>query len=589
VDRHRNDWKYALVGPITLTRARGRFGMTGSDRPRTRVHVSRRDWEGSGAPSVGARCPAVTVRPSKGVAVPATEGSGGRPEGHGRARMTNRDPFHCGAWVLPRPEPVVAGPGRRGSVGAKGACAASAWRTRGRVRGAVWLGWDTQAVGRADGWGTPSGAGVARASLVGQTRRGAERRRGRGRDAPASVQGPITLRQLEATEGGTGRPHTTGRHHPPPPSLYDRPPTPIPIVCPSSRLGRGGHFILAVDGGDAAGGDDGLKCGARRAAVGDGGPKSGVRRAGAERGAGQVGSPPRGGGGPHRRRGADDGRGQVGQPGGVDRSDQRGARQYGRRQVKGLHGGHSPGGWGGCVGSCFADGRHQVKWRGLGGGPRESGPPVAPGWRRDPEPGVLGCGKSGDETAAGPAAFQVNGGVGDGVPRVKCGGAVGRRGRGGPRNGGRPSSVAAQPAGDSTGGGGGGSGDNGRRGGGPYGSGLPPPGFATGAPPGMGGGRSRGGGVGGACPVDAPPRPYSVGGVSPAGPVRGHPGAEAGPGVAAVADTSPRAVRKPAGVTTDLPALLEAADAPWVERVASRLSNGMDGATADDMPPVVAW
>jgi len=42
-------------------------------------------------------------------------------------------------------------------------------------------------------------------------------------------------------------------------------------------------------------------------------------------------------------------------------------------------------------------------------------------------------------------------------------------------------------------------------------------------------------------------------------------------------------------VTTDLPALLEAADAPWVERVASRLSNGMDGATADDMPPVVAW
>jgi len=45
----------------------------------------------------------------------------------------------------------------------------------------------------------------------------------------------------------------------------------------------------------------------------------------------------------------------------------------------------------------------------------------------------------------------------------------------------------------------------------------------------------------------------------------------------------------PAGVTTDLPALLKAADVPWVERVASRLSNGMDGATADDIPPVFAW
>jgi len=44
----------------------------------------------------------------------------------------------------------------------------------------------------------------------------------------------------------------------------------------------------------------------------------------------------------------------------------------------------------------------------------------------------------------------------------------------------------------------------------------------------------------------------------------------------------------PAGVTTDLPALQEAGDAPWVERVAARLSNVMDGATADDVPPVVA-
>jgi len=42
-------------------------------------------------------------------------------------------------------------------------------------------------------------------------------------------------------------------------------------------------------------------------------------------------------------------------------------------------------------------------------------------------------------------------------------------------------------------------------------------------------------------------------------------------------------------VTADLSALLEAADAPWVERVAVRLSNVMDDATAGDVTPVVAW
>jgi len=45
----------------------------------------------------------------------------------------------------------------------------------------------------------------------------------------------------------------------------------------------------------------------------------------------------------------------------------------------------------------------------------------------------------------------------------------------------------------------------------------------------------------------------------------------------------------PAGVTADLPALLEAADAPWVERVAVRLSNVMEEATAGAVTPVVAW
>jgi len=44
-----------------------------------------------------------------------------------------------------------------------------------------------------------------------------------------------------------------------------------------------------------------------------------------------------------------------------------------------------------------------------------------------------------------------------------------------------------------------------------------------------------------------------------------------------------------AGVETDLPALLEAGDAPSVKRADASLSNVMDGATADDVPTVVAW
>jgi len=46
VDRLRNDLKYALVGHVTLVRARGRFGLTGSDRPgreSTCSLLSRRD------------------------------------------------------------------------------------------------------------------------------------------------------------------------------------------------------------------------------------------------------------------------------------------------------------------------------------------------------------------------------------------------------------------------------------------------------------------------------------------------------------------------------------------------------------------
>jgi len=57
----------------------------------------------------------------------------------------------------------------------------------------------------------------------------------------------------------------------------------------------------------------------------------------------------------------------------------------------------------------------------------------------------------------------------------------------------------------------------------------------------------------------------------------------------AAAEASPRAVRTTCRVTTDLPALLKAADPPWVERVALRLSNVTDGATTDDIPTVFAW
>jgi len=40
---------------------------------------------------------------------------------------------------------------------------------------------------------------------------------------------------------------------------------------------------------------------------------------------------------------------------------------------------------------------------------------------------------------------------------------------------------------------------------------------------------------------------------------------------------------------TDLRALLEAGDAPWVTQVASRLDSAMEEATADDATPVVKW
>jgi len=84
----------------------------------------------------------------------------------------------------------------------------------------------------------------------------------------------------------------------------------ILAVSRASKLGRGSHVVLAVDGGHAAGGVGGPECGAhsaagrvggpeygaRRAAGRVGGPECGVRRTGIGWDAGQVGSPSRGGG-----------------------------------------------------------------------------------------------------------------------------------------------------------------------------------------------------------------------------------------------------------------------------------------------------
>jgi len=100
---------------------------------------------------------------------------------------------------------------------------------------------------------------------------------------------------------GTGRPHMPAAASPFPH---------IPAVGRASKLGRGCHVVLAVDGGHAAGGVGGPacgahsaagsvggpECGARRAAGRVGGPECGARRTGIGWDAGQVGSPSRGGG-----------------------------------------------------------------------------------------------------------------------------------------------------------------------------------------------------------------------------------------------------------------------------------------------------
>jgi len=115
--------------------------------PMTRMHVSPLDWEGPGSPSVGARGPAVTVPPSKGVAVPAAQGQGaGLPEGYGRARTANRHPRSVGPWCClgqrrRGPPRIVGGP-----PGPREHALAPCGGHGGVSGGPVWPGWATQAV-----------------------------------------------------------------------------------------------------------------------------------------------------------------------------------------------------------------------------------------------------------------------------------------------------------------------------------------------------------------------------------------------------------------------------------------------------------
>ena len=87
--QNRRGWEYALVGHLTFARARGRFGTTGSDRLKLRVHVPPRDWVGSGSTSVGDRAPGVTVPPSKRGRRPGDPGPGG-PARESRARQDDK-------------------------------------------------------------------------------------------------------------------------------------------------------------------------------------------------------------------------------------------------------------------------------------------------------------------------------------------------------------------------------------------------------------------------------------------------------------------------------------------------------------------
>jgi len=353
--------------------------------------------------------------------------------------------------MLSRSAPAVAAPERGGPAGAKGARAATAWGSRGRVRGAVWLGWATQAVpggrrvwrppplgrmsraprrrNRPGGgalYGARSRASVTRAPPEETPRGGAERRRGRRRGVLAIVQEPIQTRQAGRTgvrRDGRRLPAVTS----PPPltpreeSITPPPLYPIPLVRPAFLLWRCGHDILAVAKSGADGGDDVPKSGGRRAPKRDGSLKCGARRAGVMWDASQVGSPN------PRRRGSE--------PAARRRRRARPSRAVRRRRPLGRAG--SP--------PVRAPPRPRARRRpphGLAGWPHRRVLRQRAQWR-DPEPRVVGGRESSDATATGPTPVHVNGGVGEGLSRVKCGGAVSRRERGGAYHGGRPRAVDA--------------------------------------------------------------------------------------------------------------------------------------------------
>jgi len=166
VDRHQNDSKYASVGHIFFRESQWPFRTDWIRPPMTRMHVSPLDWEGTGSPSVEARCPAVTVLPSKGVAVPAAQGQGaGLPEGYGRARTANRHPSSVGPGCCPgqrrRWLPRIVG----GPPGPRGHAPSPCGGHGGVSGGLVWLRWATRAVpGGGAGYCAPRPSPLGRLS-----------------------------------------------------------------------------------------------------------------------------------------------------------------------------------------------------------------------------------------------------------------------------------------------------------------------------------------------------------------------------------------------------------------------------------------
>jgi len=107
---------------------------------------------------VGARFPAVTVPPSKGVAVPAAQGQGaGLPEGFGLAKTAKRHPPSVGPGCCPgwrrRWPPRTVGEG--GPPGPRGHAPSPCGGPGGVSGGPVWPRWATRG-GPGVGGGPPS-------------------------------------------------------------------------------------------------------------------------------------------------------------------------------------------------------------------------------------------------------------------------------------------------------------------------------------------------------------------------------------------------------------------------------------------------